>query len=431
MANCGTCHPGFSRRSFLRFSLGAAAASAVPGYAAAQQTVAGKRPEQSKGKGAKSVIMLWMGGGPTQLDTWDPKPGQKNGGETKAIDTTIPRVQFNELLPICASQAKHMSVIRSMATREGAHERGTSLMHLGINAVQAVPIAPLGTIVSYEKGEKDFPLPHFIAMDPPLIPQSAVFGEDYLPFRLNNADNPIPNLRRNVGADRDKLRASLLLEQNKDWDSKRLQSEVRKVEAAYVKSEDVMNTPLLKAFNYNEEPAELRKAYGQRFGVNCLLARRLVQAGVSFVEIGMGGWDTHNDNFNAMGRMLPTLDAGMGTLIKDLAEKDMLKDTLVIWAGEFGRTPSVNAGRGRDHHANGFSVVLAGGALAGGRVYGDTGANGEGCSKPVPMHNLFATMLAACGIDPNKKYEAEGRKVKYASNNGNASTSGTPIKELF
>jgi hypothetical protein len=431
MVNCDKCHPGFSRRSFLRFSLGAAAAGSIPGYSAlAQQTVAEKAKQIGASKGAKSIIMLWMGGGPTQLDTWDAKPGTKNGGETKAIDTGT-GAKFNDLLPICASQAKHMSVIRSMMTNEGAHERGTSLMHLGIQAVQAVPIAPLGTIVSYEKGDKKFPLPHFIAIDPPLIPQSAVFGDDYLPFRLNNADNPIPNLRRNVGADRDKARAALLLDQNKDWDGKRQQAEVRKVENGYVKSEDVMNTPLLKAFNYNEEPAELRKAYGDRFGINCLLARRLVQNGVSFVEIGMGGWDTHNDNFNAMKRMLPTLDKGMGTLIKDLAEKDMLKDTLVFWAGEFGRTPMVNGGNGRDHHANGFSVVLAGGRLAGGRVYGDTGSDGGGCSKPVQMHNLYATILAACGIDPNRKYEAEGRMVKYASNNGNAQTSGIPIKELF
>src|SRR6185295_5916929 len=244
---------------------------------------------------------------------------------------------------------------RSMNTHEGSHERGTSLMHIGIQPVQGLEIPPTGTVVSYEKGKKDFPLPHFIAIDPPLIPQSTTFGDDYMPFRLNNADNPIPNIRRNVDAGRDKSRAALLLDQNKDWDGKRQQKEVAKVEAAYVKSEDVMNTELLKAFNYGSEPAELRQQYGDRFGVNCMLARRLVQAGVSFVEIGMGG------------------------LIKDLAEKDMLKETLVIWCGEFGRTPSINAGKGRDHHADGFSVAMAGGGFAGGRVYGNTGPNGDQC----------------------------------------------------
>jgi hypothetical protein len=376
--------------------------------------------------------MLWMGGGPTQIDTWDPKPGSKNAGDFKPIATTGgSNMMFSDQLPICASQGKHMTIVRSMDTHEGSHERGTSLMHIGIQPVQGLEIPPTGTVVSYEKGKKDFPLPHFIAIDPPLIPQAATFGDDYMPFRLNNADNPIPNIRRNVDAGRDKTRAALLLDQNKDWDGKRQQKEVQKVEAAYVKSEDVMNTELLKAFNYGSEPAELRKQYGDRFGVNCMLARRLVQAGVSFVEIGMGGWDMHADVAGGCKRNLPAVDAGMGTLIKDLAEKDMLKETLVVWCGEFGRTPSINAGKGRDHHADGFSVAMAGGGFAGGRVYGNTGPNGDQCMQPVPIHNLFASMYAACGIDGNKKYETEGRKIKYVSQNGSISTSGTVIKELF
>jgi hypothetical protein len=324
-----------------------------------------------------------------------------------------------------------MTIVRSMATGEGAHERGTSLMHIGMRPVQGLEIPATGTVISFEKGRKDFPLPHFIAIDPPLIPQSATFGDDYMPFRLNNAENPIPNIRRNVDQTRDQERAKLLLEQCKDWDSKRQQKEVAKVEAAYVKSEDVMNTPLLKAFNYHEEPGDLRSQYGDRFGINCLLARRLAQAGCSFIEIGMGGWDTHADNFNALSRMLPIVDKGMGTLIKDLAEKDMLKETMVLWCGEFGRTPDINAGKGRDHHANGFSVAMAGGGLAGGRVYGDTGANGYSVTKPVPIHNLFATIYKACGIDWDKKYETEGRKIKYASIDGNSGSTAKPLMELF
>jgi hypothetical protein len=429
--NCEKCVPGFSRRNFLRFSLGAGAgvaAASLPHRLLAQDT----QTKQASGRTAKAVIMLWMGGGPTQMDTWDPKPNTKNGGEFKAIPTTGgPQMTFSEHMKVCATQGKHMSIIRSMNTHEGAHERGTSLMHIGINPVQGLEIPPTGTVVSFEKGKTDFPLPHFIAIDPPLIPQASTFGDDYMPFRLNNAENPIPNIRRNVDASRDKERAALLLDQNKEWDGKRIQKEVTKVEKAYVKSEDVMNTPLLKAFNYHEEPAELRQQYGDRFGVNCMLARRLVQAGCSFIEIGIGGWDMHADVFGNCKRMLPTLDSGMGTLIKDLAEKDMLKETLVIWAGEFGRTPTINAGKGRDHHADGFSVVMAGGGLAGGRVYGNTGPNGDSCQQPVPIHNLFSTIYQACGIDGNKKYETEGRKIKYVSQNGSISTSGTPIKELF
>jgi hypothetical protein len=431
MMNCEKCVPGFSRRNFLRFSLGAGAgvaAASLPHSLLAQDTQA----KQASGRSAKAVIMLWMGGGPTQIDTWDPKPGSKNGGEFKAIPTTGgPLMSFSEHMKVCATQGKYMSVVRSMNTHEGAHERGTSLMHIGINPVQGLEIPPTGTVVSFEKGKSDFPLPHFIAIDPPLIPQASTFGDDYMPFRLNNAENPIPNIRRNVDAGRDKERAALLLDQNKEWDGKRIQKEVTKVEKAYVKSEDVMNTPLLKAFNYHEEPADLRQQYGDRFGVNCMLARRLVQAGCSFIEIGIGGWDMHADVFGNCKRMLPTLDAGMGTLIKDLAEKDMLKETLVIWAGEFGRTPSINAGKGRDHHADGFSVVMAGGGLAGGRVYGDTGPNGDQCQQPVPMHKLFSTIYHACGIDGNKEYETGGRKLKYAYLKGSLSRSVTPLKELF
>ena len=409
--------PGFDRRNFLRFSLGAGAGLAAAGMshaALAQQTVS--KQKESGGKGAKSVIMLWMGGGPTQYETFDPKPGTKNGGPLKAIDTTIPGVKFGELMPETAKAAKHMSIIRSMATHEGAHERGTSLMHIGMNPIAGLDIPSTGTVIGYEKGRKDFPLPHFIAIDPPLIPQSAVFGEDYLPFRLGNADNPIPNVRRNVQPDRDKERAALLLDQNKDWASKRQQSEIRKVEAAYVKSEDVMNTPLLKAFNLSEEPGDLKARYGGRLGINCLMARRLAQAGVSFIEIGFGGWDMHNDVGGACKGRVPELDKAMGTLIQDLAEKDMLKDTMVIWCGEFGRTPDVNGGQGRDHWANGFSVAMAGGTMARGRVHGDTGPNGAACNKPVGIRDLFATIYAACGIDYEKKYDTEGRKIKYATN---------------
>lgn len=409
--------PGFDRRHFLRFSLGAGAglaAASLSHSALAQQTVAKQR--ESGGKGAKSVIMFWMGGGPTQYETFDPKPGTKNGGTLKAIDTTIPGVKFGELMPTCAKAAKHMSVIRSMSTGEGAHERGTSLMHIGMTPIAGLEIPSTGTVVSFEKGKKDFPLPHFIAIDPPLIPQSAVFGDDYLPFRLNNAENPIPNIRRNVDGARDKERASLLLEQNKDWATKRQQSEVRKVESGYVKSEDVMNTPLLKAFNYSEEPGELRQSYGGRLGTNALLARRLVQAGCSFVEIGFGGWDMHTDVAGGCKNRVPEVDKAMGALILDLAEKDMLKDTLVMWMGEFGRTPDINGGQGRDHWANGFSVAMAGGNLGAGRVHGNTGPTGAGCSQPVNIRDLFATIYRACGIDFEKKYDTEGRKIKYATN---------------
>lgn len=400
--------PGWTRRNFLRFSLGAGAAASLPQGVRAMQA----DPKRAPARTAKAVILLWMAGGPSQIETWDPKPGCRNGGEFKTIDTTGgPMMKFSELLRICATQARHLNVIRSMYTHEESHDPGASLMHLGLAPLKGHPISPMGTVISYEKGGKDFLLPHSIAIDPPLVPQTSAFGEEYLPFRLN-----APESRLDLGA--------FLQGQVAEWAKKRWAKDLQK-------AEEVMNSPLLRAFDCQEEPDDLRRQYGGRFGQNCLLARRLVQAGCSFVEVGLGDWDMHADVSGNCRRLVPVLDAGMGTLIRDLAEKDMLKETLVIWAGEFGRTPAINAGKGRDHYADGFSVVLAGGGLAGGRVCGDTGPYGDQCQRPVFLHNLFATVYQACGIDPNRTYETQGKRLKYAPRGYDLSRSGSPLKELF
>jgi hypothetical protein len=430
---CEKCVPAYDRRNFLRFSLGygaglAAASAGVnelfaqqgPGKTQADKKTTAGGPKKNK----KACILLWMGGGPSHLDTWDPKSG-KTKGEFNPIKTTG-GFDISEHLPLCASQGKHFSIIRSMTTQEGAHERGTELMHIGTRPIPGLQFPSTGTIMSYELGAKDFPLPHFIAIDPPAIPQSTVFGENYVPFRLNSPQNPIPNLHGN----RDKRRADLLLEQNAEWEAGHKQAEVVKLKEAYAKSEEIMNTPLLKAFDLGSESGELRSSYskGGRFGTNCMLARRLVEHGCSFVEIGMGGWDTHNDNFNSLKRMLPNLDAGMGTLIKDMAQSGLLKDTLVMWAGEFGRTPDINGGQGRDHYPRCFSVVLAGGGIQGGRIIGDSGPGGyEPAKNPVNIQTLFATIYHAVGIDYKKAYVTEGRRMPY--NYG--TPPGNPVKDLF
>ena len=380
---------------------------------------------QAAPRRVKGVIWLWMGGGMSQWETWDPKPGTKVGGALKAIDTAVPGIQLSEFLPVCASQMKHLSIIRTMAHREGDSERATHLMHTGV-APGGEEIPSIGTIVSFELAKPGFPLPSHVAIDPPVLPQSAVLGEDHQPFRVNNSPwNPIPNLRRNVDSQRDRERAVLVLEQNKEWGALRQQPEVRRLETGFARSEAVMNTPLLKAFNWPEEPEALRKDYGGRFGENCLLARRLVQAGCAFVEIGMGGWNQRSDFPGALKRMIPDLDRGLGTLVKDLSGKDLLRDVVVVCATEFGKTPDLNGGAGRDRWARGFSVVLAGGALAGGRVHGSTGAEGRECAPPVSPQDFLATVYKACGIDPDKEYPIEeGRTMKYAQG-------GKPVAELF
>jgi uncharacterized protein (DUF1501 family) len=236
-----------------------------------------------------------------------------------------------------------------------------------------------------------------------------------LPFRLTSLQNPIPNIRRNVDAARDRGRTALLLDQNKDWGSLRKQREADRFTQGVEASEKLMNTTLLKAFSTADEPESLRAEYGVDFGEACLLARRLIQAGCGFVEVGLKGWDT-----TVTKDLVPVLDRGLGTLVRDLAKKDLLRKTLVVCATAFGRSQVL----GMAPWSRGFSVVLAGGALAGGRVYGDTGEFGLGCKSPVEIPDFFATVYKACGIRSDKEYEYLGRKFKYLAK-------GKPIDDLF
>jgi hypothetical protein len=405
------------RRHFLKLGTGAAAAGLLSPLGTAQQQ---KPPPRL----VKSVIWLWMGGGPSQLDTWDPKPDSPNGGGLKAIETTVPGIQVSELLPLCASQMRHLSIVRSVITRMENHETAEYLMHSGVYVSCWDSDVPLGSILAYELWNRESGAPAFVAIDPPRIPECDVLGSEFLPFLIRE---PSPDLCRAGGPDRSELLAA----QDAEWIAGRQQKNAGRIAEARARGEKWMKSSWAKAMDLEGEPEALRRAYGGRFGQNCLRARRLVQGGVAVVEVGLHGWDTHDYHALRTRKLCGQLDAGMGTLIRDLAEKDLLKDTVVICCGEFGRSPALNEGKGRDHWAKGFSAVLAGGSLAGGRVYGDTGPHGTDCLKPVPAHHLFATLLQACGVDGNKKYEQNGRKTKYISQNASIATSGTPIRELF
>ncbi|HZN62677.1 MAG TPA: DUF1501 domain-containing protein [Planctomycetota bacterium] len=422
-SDCATPGVGVSRRHFLRFGLGAAAASAagvhLPAFAQDQDTVAG-------GSG-KSVIVLWMGGGPSQLDTWDPKPGHKNAGPFKAVETSIRGIQLAQPMERIAKQMKHIAVMRAVTTMEAAHERGAHLLHTCFSPIPGQDFAAMGTVVAAKLTPKGFPLPSFVAVSPPPIPQSSSFGEEFQAFTVNNVDNPVPNVMRagGISPDHQKSREELLDAQNEEFEGRREGREIDKVRTAVQKAEDLMTTPLLKAFDLKTESEDLRKEYGGYFGQNCLLARRLVQAGVKFVEVGLGGWDTHVNNFDAVTKNVrEQLDPGMGTLIKDLDQKGMLKDTIVLWMGEFGRTPEINATNGRDHWCKAFSVAMAGGGV-GGRIVGATDKSGcEIQDRPVTVPELFATVYKLIGIPENDHYIVNQRKVKY-------SYGGKPIKELL
>ncbi len=397
-----------TRRTFLKFGL----AAAVPREAFASPQVRGT---------AKSVIWLWMGGGLPQTDTWDPKPNQP----FKAVATAVPGIEISEALPVCAAQMKHLAIVRTLAHGIGESRRATFYMHTGFpdpEAYDAIP--PVGEIVARELGQKGSPIPRYVAIDPPRIPASGVFGEETLPFRIVNLDDPLPG--SGVEPDRDKAREALLAEEDAEWSGTRRQPPVERLLRARARAADLLDSPFRKAFDLSGEPEALRRAYGDLFGINCLLARRLVQAECVFVEVGLGGWGMRDDVFGAAKRMIPTLDRGLGTLVRDLDEKGLLKETLVVCATEFGKTPDINGGNGRDPWADGFSVALAGGGIQGGRVYGDTGPTGTKPVRRVPVSRFLGTVYAACGIDANRNYDRVERKFKVVPV-GDA----TPLKEIF
>jgi hypothetical protein len=319
---------------------------------------------------------------------------------------------------------KHLSIIRTVFHREGDLERAAQLVHTGV-APEGGEVPTIGTIISSELGKPGFPLPSNIAIDLPVLTSPPTFGEDHTPFHLNNRFNPIPNIRRCVDANRDRARVSLVQEQNKEWTALRQQREARRAEAAFSRSEAIMNTPLLNAFLWQEEPELLRKEYGGAFGENCLLARRLIQAGCAFVEVGLGGWHPRTDFVGNMKRVVPELDRGLGTLVKDLVDKELLSEVVVVCATEFGKSPDVNGDERRIPWPRGYSVVLAGGVLAGGRIHGSTGPDGKVCDQPVSVPDLLATIYRACGLDPDKEYTIEeGRRMKYGQG-------GKPVANLF
>ena len=358
----------------------------------------------------KSVVWLWMDGGMSQGHTWDPQ------ANSNPIDTAVEGIRISEGLPLCAAQMKNLSIIRSMSHPYGDHAVATTAMHTG-EEPRPGGIAPaFGTIFGYEAGKRVFPLPRYLVLGPPAdLPRSPAFDEEFHPFQLGSVRSPLPDREGLVSRDRDRERAALLAEQNKDWSSTRAQRAVTALDRAFLQSEEAMTSPTLRAFDTHEEPAVVRKAYGEGFGEACLLARRLVEAGCPFVEIGLKGW-AGDSPFK---ESVSALDRGLGNLLKDLAGRNLLRETLVVCATAFGKDPFTPSSRAWNRA---FSVAVAGGTLAGGRVYGRT--TGDNAKPPVSIKDFFATLYKACGLDAEKTYEFNGRQIKYVRG-------GKPVDDLF
>lgn len=406
---CGCDSPGhvndaLSRRRFLSLSLGGAlgltvGGSLFPARAFAQDATVTKVPGFGQ---AKRCVILWLNGAPSQLETFDPKPGTAQGGPTKAIKTAAKGVMLAHTLPLLAEQMQDVSLIRGMNTKEGNHARGRYFLHTGYVPSGTVKHPDIGALICQQKADADFDLPSYINLGGP-APGAGILGASYAPFTIADPRKRPDNLAyaKGVSPDRFGRRRKLLAELGKGFRKKRPGAETQSHETIVAKADRMMHSSRIEAFDLSGESQSLRSEYGGgKFGQGCLLARRLLQQGVRVVEVGLGGWDTHKDNFGRTTKLCGELDAGFATLIKDLKQREMLDDTLVVCMGEFGRTPRINADEGRDHYAKAWSMAIAGGGVQGGRVIGATSADGmRVVERPTTAPDLMATICHSMGLD--------------------------------
>jgi hypothetical protein len=436
---------GMNRRHFLQHAAGMSAL-ALPGLG----FYTGLRAAETTLKKAnKSLIIFWMGGGPSHMDLWDLKPGESTGGEFKPIKTSASGVEISEVLPTVAKQMQHLAIVRSLNSGEADHRRGTVKMNTGRAPSPIVNYPAVGSILSSQLTSKDAALPGFIGIGGTAQSIGPGFlGSLYSPFTVQNPGQPPENIRlpNSLGGSDQEKEARMRRRQGlftavensfgdrlypdvkTDKERAAVGSVAQAHETVYGKAFDLTVSKLKTVFEVSSEPKKVIDDYGgmrNNFGMGCLLARKLVENGVTCVEVDLGGWDNHQNIFQTIRTGNgPRLDQGMGTLVKELAERGKLKDTVVMWMGDFGRTPRINQNGGRDHWARGWSVVIGGGGIKGGQVYGSTTKDGMDVDKDkCAIGDVFATVFAALGLDPATQVRDNlGRPMGIAE--------GKPLKGL-
>jgi uncharacterized protein (DUF1501 family) len=374
----------------------------------------------------KAVILLWMAGGPSQFETFDPKPGADTQGPTRAIATATPGIQIAEHWTHLARETGSLAFIRSMTSREGNHGRATYLLHTSYAPSGGVIHPGVGSLVAKEIAPTDFDLPSFVAIQGQSVGASFL-GVRYAPFVVTDPGRPPDNLTTPVPGNRLDRRLGLLRELEQPFARAGAGQQVRDHQTLYRQTSQMVLSPRVRAFNLEGEPERVRAAYGRSgFGQGCLMARRLVEAGVTFVEVQSSGWDTHTKELTSLHRLIPPVDQGTAALLADLRARGLLDRTLVIWMGEFGRTPRVNLEAGRDHFPQAFNLALAGCGVRGGQVIGATNRSGtEVANRPVTVPDLFCTLYRALGIDFRHENESNvGRPLPLVEG-------GAVVPEVF
>ena len=415
---------GMSRRHFMNHMAGAAALAA-PATAFTNSILANATDMKKRHKAA---ILLWMGGGPSSMDIWDLKPGAPTGGPFKQISTSADGVAICEHMPLMAKQMHHMAIVRSMSTREADHMRGRYYMHTGYVPNPNVEHPSYGAVISHELADQvpNLEIPPFVSVGGGSV-GPGFLGMTWSPFVVDSNGN-VRNLEMGVDPARLAQRMEMLATIEKRFIGERRGASADDHAKVLDKTVKLMTSPQMDAFKVMKEPKDIQEKYGASgFGRGCLMARRLVEAGVPFVEVDLGGWDNHANIFPTLqDQKLPMLDQAMSSLVADLADRGMLDDTVVMWMGEFSRTPNINGGGGRDHWARSWSVVVGGGGFKRGVVVGETSSDGkEVVSEAYSSQDLMASVLKSLGVSLETTFTAKnGRPMKIAN-------SGKVIKELF
>ena len=366
-----------------------------------------------------ACILLWMGGGPSQLDTWDPKPGTETGGDARAIATSVPGIQVAHHFPRMAKVMDDVALIRSMTNKEGNHQRASYQLHTGYAPSGTVKHPSFGCVVGAELGEPKFDLPHIVSIGTKDVGSgqgAGILGVKYEPFQVPDPLKPPLNVALGVTENRFTRRLNLMHSlEVAGFGNAGGYDRVREHLDVYKSTASMVLSPHMRAFDVAAEDDRTRALYGiTPFGQGCLLARRLVEAGVTFVEVRSNGWDTHQKVTDNVGKNAAGVDPGFASLVSDLKSRGMLDRTLVIWMGEFGRTPKINPNAGRDHFPRVFSVALAGGGVKGGQVIGSSTADGTAVKDhPVTVPDLMTSFCHSLKIEPTKEnVSPQGRPIK-------------------
>ena len=420
-----------SRRHFVSRAanafLGVSALSGLSGIARAAGAGASSLRQDAT---AKRVIYLYMSGGMSHLDTFDPKPKGEWMGPTKQIRTKVDDLVVSDNLPLMARQADKLAVVNSLTSTQGAHKQGNYFMHTSYEIRSSIRHPAMGAWMQKFNGKTNPEIPANVMIGNDSSHPGAGFFESSLsPIMIRNPEGGLQNIRMHASLNEDRFdfHRDLAMQLDAPFVEKYDQKNVRAYTDMYEDAVKLMRSKDLAAFDLSQEPDGLKERYGRSpFGQGCLLARRLVENGVNFVEVTLGGWDTHNSNFVNVPDKAEALDLALSTLLVDLERRGMLDDTLVVLATEFGRTPEINANEGRDHHPQAFTGLMAGGGIKGGQVYGKTDERGSKVvENAITVPDFNATIGYALGLPLDQVlYSPSMRPFTLAAK-------GKPVVDLF